>query len=256
MTPGCPLKLTAVTPVRPTPLTVTSLPYVPSVGAMLVTENVTVNEATDAGESPAPVCTRIGPVAAPCGTATFSELAVTFVGTLETPPPKSTRSAPAKPLPFTVITAPVAAEPGKNFVMVGSTVNWFAVVVVPPAFVTEIGPVTAAVGTVTFSCPVTSAKAAGTPPTLTDVVRVNVFPVNVTTVPVKPCVVAKGSSIVGNTLNTGPVAVPPGVTTVTAPDRAPAGTWVKSCVPSGDTESITALTVPNFTLVAPSSVVP
>src|SRR5206468_2021388 len=76
----------------------------------------------------------------------------------------------------------------------GSTVNVFAVVVVPPAFVTAIGPVTAPAGTVTFNCPATSTNPAGTPPTFTDDVPVNDFPVTVTTVPVKPWVGANDSS--------------------------------------------------------------
>src|SRR6266508_929366 len=224
---------------------------------MLVTENVTVNTDAESGESPAGVWTLIWPVAAPAGTITFKDVGVTFVGVADFRPPKSTRSAPPKPVPKTVIVVPVGPEVGVKAVILGSTVNEPTVVDVPPALVTEIGPVTAPAGTVTFNIgPANSANAAATPPTFTDVVPANVFPVNVTTVPVKPCVGANGSSIVGNTLNNGPTDVPPGVTTLTAPVTAPAGTCVEICVPSGEIESITAGTAPNFNDVAPSRVVP
>ena len=52
----------------------------PELGEMLVTENVTVNGVADAGEVAAGVSTEIVPVVAAAGTATLSDVAVTFVG--------------------------------------------------------------------------------------------------------------------------------------------------------------------------------
>jgi hypothetical protein len=62
--------------------------------------------------------------------------------------------------------------------------------------------------------------------------------------------------ITGSTLNTGPVAVPPGVVTDTVPVTAVAGTVVSIDVPSGATDPITAATPLNFTLVTPARLVP
>src|SRR3954471_6598701 len=144
MPAGLPLNFTPVTPVSPTPVIVTSVPATPTVGEMLVTEKVTLNGSADAGDVPAAVCTVIAPDAAPCGTTTLSDVAVTFVGTPETPPAKSTRSAPPKPLPLTVIVVPVGPEVGATEAIFGWTVKEPAVVDVPPALVTAIGPSTAA----------------------------------------------------------------------------------------------------------------
>src|SRR3954468_10721461 len=152
------------------------------------------------------------------------------------PPIEIVRVSPEEPNPepATVPVAPTAAVVGRKLVIFGSTVKG-VVNQVPPAFVTEMEPVTAAAGIVTRKVPLTSAKAAGTPPTLTELVPVKVVPVNVSTEPVKPCVAASGSSTLGTTLNAGPTEVPPGVTTVTAPVRAPTGTCVSIRVPSGET---------------------
>src|SRR4051794_34758024 len=178
---------------------------------MLVTEKVTLNGSADAGDVPAAVCTLIAPDAAPCGTTTLSDVAVTVVGTPETPPAKSTRSAPPKPLPLTVIVAPVGPDVGAKEAIFGSTVKEPAVTDVPPAFVTAIEPLSAATGIVTRRLVgLSTAKAAATPPIFTEDVPLKVFPLNVRTAPAKPCVGAKGSSIVGSTLKTGPTVVPPG----------------------------------------------
>src|SRR5262249_46010064 len=62
----------------------------------------TMKEVAEAGESrPAPVCTLIVPLVADAGTRILRVVAVTFVGTPESPA-KSTRSAPKKPVPETV----------------------------------------------------------------------------------------------------------------------------------------------------------
>ena len=77
------------------------------------------------------------PVVAPGGTTTLSDVAVTLVGTADTPPAKSTRSAPRSPLPLIVISIPVEPLSGPKLVIRGSIVK-VAEVDVPPAFVTEI----------------------------------------------------------------------------------------------------------------------
>src|SRR5213595_1154241 len=100
---------------------------------MRVTENVTVNDAADGAEVPAGVWTVIGPLVAPGGTATLSVVAVTFVGTANTPPAKLTRSAPPKPVPFTLTTSPTAPLVGEKLLIRESIVKSFAVCVSPPA---------------------------------------------------------------------------------------------------------------------------
>ena len=60
--------------------------------AMIEAEDVTVKDAADGAEVSAGVWTVSDPVVAPIGTATLSDVAVTFVGTPKTPPPKLTLS--------------------------------------------------------------------------------------------------------------------------------------------------------------------
>src|SRR2546425_6441192 len=100
---------------------------------MLVTENVTVKDATEGAEVPAGVWTVIGPVVAPGGTATLSDVAATFVGTPNTPPAKLTRSALPKPVPLTFTMSPTAPLSGETFPIRGSIVKSPAVRVRPPA---------------------------------------------------------------------------------------------------------------------------
>src|SRR5256885_4301358 len=107
---------------------------------MLVTENVTVKDATEGAEVRAGVWTVIGPVVAPGGTATLSDVAVTFVGTPNTPPAKLTRSALPKPVPLTFTMSPTAPLSGETFPIRGSIVKSPAVRVRPPAGVVPILP--------------------------------------------------------------------------------------------------------------------
>src|SRR5919198_309653 len=117
---------------------------------MLVTENVTVKDAADGTDVPAGVWTVIAPLVAPAGTATLSDVAVTFVGTPKTPPAKFTRSAPPKPVPLTLTISPTAPLAGEKLLIRGSIVKSLAVCVSPPALVTPILPLVALFGTVTF----------------------------------------------------------------------------------------------------------
>ena len=147
---------------------------------MLVTENVTVKDATEGAEVPAGVWTVIGPVVAPGGTATLSDVAVTFVGTPNTPPAKLTRSALPKPVPLTFTMSPTAPLSGETFPIRGSIVKSPAVRVRPPAVVIPILPVVALFGTVTFRLvpPTPTVKGAGCVlfPNFTLVVPVKVLP--------------------------------------------------------------------------------
>ena len=56
-----------------------------------------------------------------------------------------------KPVPLMVTLVPPFAASGENELTFGSTLNGLSVLVGPPAFVTAIGPSTAAAGTVTFN---------------------------------------------------------------------------------------------------------
>ena len=133
---------------------------------------------------------------------TWNDVGVTLVGVAETPPPKSTRSAPLKPLPVIVTNVPTAPLVGVKLWIFGSTVKVPDVVVVPPGFVTAIGPVRAPAGTPSFRVVAeTTTNAAPTPPTFAAVVPVNVLPVSVTTVPAVPSLGVNDSSIVGRTLS-------------------------------------------------------
>ena len=95
-------------------------------------------------------------------------------------PLKCTTGEVPNPVPAIVTFVPLVAERGENETSFGSTLNGFAVLVVPPAFVTAIGPSTAAFGTVTLSvvAPTPTVNAATTVPlNLTLVVPVKVLPV-------------------------------------------------------------------------------
>src|SRR5262249_56976316 len=99
---------------------------------------------------------------------------------------KCTTGTSPKPVPVIVTFAPPAEAAGVNDAILPSTLNGLPVAVVPPAFVTEIGPSTAALGTVTLRVvpPAPIVNGAVTVPlNFTDVVPVKVFPFRVTGVP-------------------------------------------------------------------------
>jgi hypothetical protein len=202
----------------------------------------------------------IVPDVAPEGTTNFSFDDETHVTTVAGVPfTVTTRVAPAapKPLPVTVTVAPTAAVPGLKLRTFGSTVNAPLEVVVPPAFVTAIGPLTPPVGIVTLSDVLEATlKVALTPPILTEDVPEKVAPASVTTVPVTPWSGLIGSVIVGRIASFVVLAadVPPGVVTVTLADTAFDGTVSESCVAEIG-EKGTA-TDPTFTAVTPAKFAP
>ena len=138
-----------------------------------------LNEATLTA-SPLTVVTVIGPLCASGGTTATIEVAV-CTPSVAAPglPLKCTTGEAPKPVPVIVTFAPPTAARGENETSFGSTLKGVVVFVVPPAFVTAIGPSTAAFGTVTFNDvpPTPTVNTAATVPlNFTLDVPVNVFP--------------------------------------------------------------------------------
>ena len=201
--------------------------------------------------------TVIGPLVAPAGTATLSDVAVTLVGTPKTPPAKLTRSAPPKPVPFTVTTRPTAPLVGKKPLTRGSIVKSLAVWVRPPAFVTPILPLVALFGTVTLRlvppAPIVKGAAWVLFPNLTPVVPVKVFPEMTMRSPAFASFGAGSPVIVGRTFKAaGLVAVPLPLVALTVAVRALSGTlnWKLVAV----TEPGLRARAPNFAVNAPLAV--
>jgi hypothetical protein len=254
-----PLKLTAVAPVRFVPVMTTVVPAPPLVG---------VNEVTvGAGRTvklaalvpvPAGAVTEIGPVVAPAGTVAVIWVFELTVNAIAETPLNLTAVAPVRFVPVTTTDVPMPPLAGAKEVTVGGRKKFVALVPVPPAAVTEIGPVVAPAGTVAviFVALLTVTVVAVAPPNLTAVTLENPVPLMTTPdVPTLPLVGEK-DVIVGAamTVKLELVAVPPGVVTVTNPLVAPAGTvaviWVLEPM-------VNAATTPlNRTTVAPTKFVP
>jgi hypothetical protein len=133
-----------------------------------------------------------------------------------------------------VTTVPVGPEVGEKLAIAGRTVKLVVLVAVPPALVTVIGPVVAAVGTVAVRVwgDVTVAVVV-CPLNLTVVLDVKCVPLIVTTVPVVPAV-GVNEVIVGATLVTVKfvplVTEPPDAVTLIGPVVAAVGTIAVSDV--------------------------
>src|SRR5438874_563839 len=131
----------------------------------------------------------------------------------ELAPWKETSLVPASPVPVIVTTVPATPLEGLKLVTLGRTWKMSALTVDPPAFVTVIGPVTALVGTVAFSCvlprTLKEAVAVGLPK-VTLLVPVKVLPVRVTLAPLAPLRRLR-PVIVGRTDSFRAALVPPGV---------------------------------------------
>ena len=215
---------------------------------------------------PAGVVTLTGPVCAPAGTVTLSEVAVTAVAVTDTGPENSTDVAPMRLTPVIVIVSPTRPVAGTNPVGLGglNTIKSVALVEVPSIVVTLIRPVDTVLGT--WNCTIV-AVAVGTREVGTT--RVPIFttgepvaacrlvPVIVTTVEL-PATAPDGLKpvILGATRNTAVVVPgPAGLVTVTVPVRAPSGTVTFSEV--AVTRLTGAVTFPlNVTAVAPTRFVP
>src|SRR3989442_10446949 len=125
-----------------------------------------------------------------------------------------------------VPTPPLA---GEKLVIVGGgmTVKLLALLAVPPAVVTLIGPVEAPLGTVAaIEVDEFTVKPALTPLNRTALAPVKLVPLMVTLVPTGPLAGVKLVTVGGVTTVKLPalLAVPPGVVTLIGPLEAPAGT--------------------------------
>src|SRR5205085_314297 len=162
-----PPNLTAVTSVKPEPVIVTLVPTGPLPGLREVIFGSTRNVPALWPE-PEGVTTVSLPVEASAGTKTVIAVAVTVAGVAGTPS-KRTLVAPVKALPPIVTFVPTGAAEGLKEATRGSTSSVAALVAVPPAVVTEIGPSVAPPGTVSrSSVRERRLKLAATPFTLTE----------------------------------------------------------------------------------------
>ena len=164
------------------------------------------------------------PVEASAGTTTVSLVALTVAGTATTPP-KRTLVAPANALPTIVTVVPTGAALGMKEPTRGSTNRVAALVAVPPAVMTVIGPSLALAGTVSRSCVRESTlNPARTPFTFTALMPPKPVPRTSTGL---PGAAWEGANVVipGTTRNTvGLATVPPPVVTVIRPLNAVGGT--------------------------------
>jgi len=148
---------------------------------------------------------------------------------------------------------------GEKLVIVGGgmTVKLLALLAVPPAVVTLIGPVEAPLGTVAaIEVDEFTVKPALTPLNRTALAPVKLVPLMVTIVPTPPLVGEKLVIVGGGMTVKLPalLAVPPGVVTLSGPLVAPAGT-VAVIVVAEPTVKL-ALVPLNRTAVAPVKFVP
>ena len=184
-----PFTFTALTSVNPEPAIVTSAPAAALAGENEVSFGSTLNVAT-LNPVPPGFVTPICPVRAPAGTAAFTCVADTLVGAVATPP-KHTAHAEAMFVPFTVTTVPTTPEDGVKLDTVGAgtvTVKSDALLAVPPAVVTWIGPDVAPAGTVAVTCVAESTEndVALVPSKVTADAPLRSVPVTVTLVPTGP----------------------------------------------------------------------
>src|SRR5580765_7712407 len=217
--------------------------------------------------------TLTGPVSAPSGTTTFSDIAVGADGTAVAPPVNVTSVALAMFVPVTVMSVSTTAAAGAKLVARGgcTTVSVAALVADPSAVVTVILPVTAPTGTGNVSCvPLDAIEASGTPnaPIFTPGVVTPTFrlnPLTVITVALPPTALSGVTSVIfGSTLNavalpplparfvtlTGPVSAPDGTTTCNDVAVTAVGTAVGPPVNVTSEEPVRAM--PPIVMVAPT----
>ena len=116
-----PLKWTAVAPVKPVPVRVTTVPTGPEVGVKPVTVGAGAVTVKLAALVPVPpgVVTLIVPLVAPAGTVVVICVALTTVSVVWSVPWKLTLVAPVKCVPVRVTAAPTRPEVGVKLVTVG-----------------------------------------------------------------------------------------------------------------------------------------
>jgi hypothetical protein len=259
---------TAVAPVKAVPVIVTAVPVLPLVGeneeivgAGTVTVKFVALVAVPLG-----VVTVILPVVAPIGTFVSTRVpwALTVNDAAATPLNR-TAVAPANPLPLIRTEVPTGPLFGENEEIVGAaavvvTVKFVALIAVPLAVFTVIGPVVAPVGTLATICvAVFDVIVAITPLNFTQVAPVRLVPLIVTEVPTGPLdgeneEIVGAADVVVTVKFVALVAVPLAVFTVIGPVVAPVGTSVPICVAVFDV--IVAITPLNLTQFAPVRLVP
>lgn len=221
-----PLSLTDVVPVKWVPLIVTLIPTAPFRGEKLVIVGPRYTVKLVALVAvPADVVTTIGPVVASAGTVAVILMAELTVKVVAEMPLKLTDVAPVKLAPLIVTLAPAGPLVGEKLVIRGATTKFAALVAVPPAVVTLMGPVVALAGTVAVIWVLEfTVNVAAVPLNLTDVTPKKPEPVIVTGMPTAPLAgrkpVMSALSVNVPTL----VAVPAGAVTAIFPVVAAAGT--------------------------------
>jgi hypothetical protein len=227
----------AVVPVNPTEVTESRLiPVIVTVepGAAVAGENDVMDggaaKLADAVAVPDGVEMLMGPVVTLAGTVARIVVADTFVNVAAGVLPKRTAVAPESFAPVMVTTVPAAPSAGENSVIAADeTLNVPVATPVLTGVSTEMSPVTAFGGTATvMEVSVTAVGVAGRPLNLTEVARVKLVPVMVTTVPAVPplglnetiageVVVKQVSLMIGvvfDTMAIGPLLAPPGTAVV------------------------------------------
>jgi hypothetical protein len=230
-----PLKDTAVTPVKCSPWTVTSVPTGPLVGAKEVIEGGRGTVKLEALVAvPSGLVIVIVPVVVPAATVARSEMSLSTAKLEAAVPLKDTAVTPVKREPWTVTSVPTGPLVGAKEMIEGGrrTVKLEALVAVPPGPVMLIGPEPVAAATVARSTTsLSTAKLeAAVPLKDTAVTPVKREPWTVTSVPTGPLVGAK-EVIEGGRRTVkleALVAVPPGPVTVMAPVVVPAATVARS----------------------------
>lgn len=254
------LKVTAVAPLKPVPLMVTTVPALPLAGVKLVMLGTpTTEKLLTLCTVPLAVVTLSGPVLAPAGTVAVIRAEELTAAPTAVTPLKATLLTLTKFAPVIVTLLPTGPLGGVNPLMTGPvvTVNTPALSPEPLGLVTRILLVSAPVGTVAVICTeLFTAKDAVTPPKVTLVLPVKLAPVIVTVPPMFPLAGVKPvmAGAAERTKLVALVAVPSGVVTAIAPVAAPLGTVAEILV-----EELTvnvALTPLNFTAVAPVNLAP
>jgi len=194
---GVPPKLTAVTPVKLVPVSVTVAPTAALVGVKLVIFGGGINVNPANVPVPPGVVTATAPVA-PAATTAIICVEETTLKLIAGVPPKATAVAPLKFVPVIVTVAPCAALVGVNAVTVGGGIKVNpACVTVPPGVVTETAPLAPAPTTAFICVAETTVKlAAAVPPKLTALTPIKFVPL-IVTVPPAPILVGVNVVIVG-----------------------------------------------------------
>ena len=198
-----PFNATAVAPVKPVPVRVTTVATGPLVGESdVIAGAVIIEKIAVLTAVPFAVVTLMVPFRAPVGTAAViweSEMTVKVVAAI---PLKATAVAPVNENPEMVTGVPTTPLAGAKDVIEGTivTAKTVALLAIVVALVTVIFPVAAPAGTVAVICvSELIVKFAAAPLNATEVATLNPVPVNVTTLPTGPLAGVKEVNVSGCT---------------------------------------------------------